>query len=111
MGRFRIPADVAAKLVSDFRRRRLIGVVASVLLGSAVAFVFLWPRDQVDLERCRELYASARTSADSAAVDTLALTLQDKRDPERGGKEPVRCAVVRESRVSGLTAVGDRWPR
>jgi len=41
MGRFRIPADVAAKLVSDFRRRRLFGLVASALVGSAAAYVFL----------------------------------------------------------------------
>ena len=96
MGRFRIPPEVAVELQRRFRRNRRVQIAVGVVTALGVAAALWYRPNEVDLERCKQLYSEAHDSGDTLRVDTLRLTLGDKRDPERGGKEPVRCRVARD---------------
>ena len=97
MGRFRIPPEVAAQLQEQFRRRRLVAIAtAAVMLGGVGVALWLARAEAIDLDRCTQLYAEADDAADTLRIDKLTLDLGDARDPERGGKEPVRCRVARD---------------
>jgi hypothetical protein len=97
MGRFRIPPEVATKLQDRFRRSHQVQIAVTVVLAiGTVAALWLARDEKIDLDRCRQLYAEARNSADTLRVDSLKLDFGEHRSPERGGKDPVRCRVARD---------------